>query len=305
MNENIIEFIKIRLLYLIELSKIVNNDLFNFNTINHNNVKEYDEMCLNYDIIKTNNNKIVCIDDNFKTIDINEFSLNQIGLMKIKFSSFNLIFSDNINDITFDYINKLKLDINLIINQIKNYHTNTKTFNKLNKELLYYNNLILTDKTDLTKYLNTNMNHYLSLIDKTDLTKYLNTNMNHYLSLIDKKDKLLNKMKNISDGYSLIYNIFDFIIENTIILKKVLYTQVNLNTIDMFKILYNNINKYLLKKTYFDMIYKYHKTSIILKIQYMKTHTKEELDSFLLDYNFKEKIKNDLIFVDIIDNYLI
>ena len=285
MNENIIEFIKIRLLYLIELSKIVNNDLFNFNTINHNNVKEYDEMCLNYDIIKTNNNKIVCIDDNFKTIDINEFSLNQIGLMKIKFSSFNLIFSDNINDITFDYINKLKLDINLIINQIKNYHTNTKTFNKLNKELLYYNNLILTDKTDLTKY--------------------LNTNMNHYLSLIDKKDKLLNKMKNISDGYSLIYNIFDFIIENTIILKKVLYTQVNLNTIDMFKILYNNINKYLLKKTYFDMIYKYHKTSIILKIQYMKTHTKEELDSFLLDYNFKEKIKNDLIFVDIIDNYLI
>jgi hypothetical protein len=53
------------------------------------------------------------------------------------------------------------------------------------------------------------------------------------------------------------------------------------------------------------MIYKYHKTSIILKIQYMKTHTKEELDSFLLDYNFKEKIKNDLIFVDIIDNYLI
>ena len=285
MNENIIEFIKIRLSYLIELSKIVNNDLFNFVTINHSNVNEYDELCLNYHIIKNNNNKIVCIDDNFKTIDINEFSLNQIGLMKIKFSSFNLIFTDKTSDITTDYINKLNLDINQIINQIKKYHTNLKSFNNFNKELSYYNNLILTDKTDLTKY--------------------LNTNMNHYLSLIDKKGKLLDKMKNISDGLSLIYNIFDFIMEDAIKCIKVSYTQVNSNTIDMFKILYNHINKYLLKKTYFDMIYKYHKTSIILKILYMKTHTKDELDSFLLDYNFKEKIKDDMKFVDIINNYLI
>jgi len=219
MNHNIIEFLKIRFSYLIELSKITNNDLFNFITINHNNVNEYDEMCLNYDIIKTNNNKIVCMDNKFKIIDINEFSLNQIGLMKIKYSTFNLVFTNNTNDITLDYIIKLKLYINLIIDQIKNYHTNTKIFNNFNKELSYNNNLIL--------------------IDKIDLTKYFNTNMNHYISLISKSHILLEKIKNISDAYSLIYNNFNFVKKNTIKFKKVSYNQLNSNTIDMFHILYN------------------------------------------------------------------
>jgi hypothetical protein len=87
MDPIIIEFIKIRLSYLMELCKIINNDMFNLVTINHtidtlgDNVKDYNEILLKYDIIKTNNNKIVCIDDNLKIIDLNEFSLNQIALI--------------------------------------------------------------------------------------------------------------------------------------------------------------------------------------------------------------------------------
>ena len=53
------------------------------------------------------------------------------------------------------------------------------------------------------------------------------------------------------------------------------------------------------------MIYTYYKILIIVKILYMKTYSKEELESYLLDYKFKDKYKDDMIFIDIIDNYLI
>ena len=286
MNENIIEFIKIRLSYLIELSKITNNDLFNYITINNHNAKDYDEMCIKYDIIKTNNNKIVCIDDNFKTIDINEFSLNQIALMKIKYSSFNLVFTNNTNDITTNYINKLKLDINQIINQIKNYHTNTKSFNNFNKELTYINNLILTDKTDSTKYFTTNMKNLLSKAENTYI--------------------LVEKMKIISDIYSFVYNMFNIIITSGYKFKKLSYNQINRNRIDLLKVLYNNIKNNFVNNTNIDIIYKYYKILIIVKILYMKTYNKEELDSYTLDYNYKDNLSEDkMIFVDIIDNHLI
>jgi hypothetical protein len=283
---NIIEFIKIRLSYLIELSKIVNNDLFNHITINHHNANDYDEMCLKYDIIKTNNNKIVCIDDNFKTIDLNEFSLNQIALMKIKYSSFNLVFTDNINEITTDYIIKLKLDINQIRNQIKNYHTNLKSFDNYSKELTYINNLILTDKSNLTKYFTTNMKNLLSKAENTYI--------------------LVEKMKIISDIYSLVYNMFNIIITLGHKFKKMSYNQINRNRVDLLKVIYNNIKNNFINNTNIDIIYKYYKILIIVKILYMKTYNKEELDSYTLEYNYKDNLlEEEMKFADIIDNHLI
>jgi len=285
MDPIITEYLKIRLSHMLELCKIINNDLFNLVTINHDNVKDYDEILLKYDIIKTNNNKFVCIDDNLKIIDLNEFSLNQIGLMKIKYSSFNIIFPDNKNDLTQDYINKLKLDLNNIINQIRNYHTNTKIYNKLNYELPYVNKLTLTDKSDLNKYLNTNIQEYLFLTERTH--------------------DMINKIKVVSDIYSLIYNIFD-VVNKSKQFKKISYGQINRNRIQTISILYYNIYNDSINKINIDMIYKYHRTFLITKLLYMKTYSKEILDSFLVESKYRDMLDDfELIYDNIIENHLI
>ena len=285
MDPIITEYLKIRLSHMLELCKIINNDLFNLVTINHDNVKDYDEILLKYDIIKTNNNKFVCIDDNLKIIDLNEFSLNQIGLMKIKYSSFNIIFPDNKNDLTQDYINKLKLDLNNIINQIRNYHTNTKIYDKLNYELPYVNKLTLTDKSDLNKYLNTNIQEYLFLTERTH--------------------DMINKIKVVSDIYSLIYNIFD-VVNKSKQFKKISYGQINRNRIQTISILYYNIYNDSINKINIDMIYKYHRTFLITKLLYMKTYSKEILDSFLVESKYRDMLDDfELIYDNIIENHLI
>ena len=285
MDPIITEYLKIRLSHMLELCKIINNDLFNLVTINHDNVKDYDEILLKYDIIKTNNNKFVCIDDNLKIIDLNEFSLNQIGLMKIKYSSFNIIFPDNKNDLTQDYINKLKLDLNNIINQIRNYHTNTKIYDKLNYELPYVNKLTLTDKSDLNKYLNTNIQEYLFLTERTH--------------------DMINKIKVVSDIYSLIYNIFD-VVNKSKQFKKISYGQINRNRIQTISILYYNIYNDSINKINIDMIYKYHRTFLITKLLYMKTYSKEILDSFLVESKYRDMLDDfELKYDNIIENHLI
>jgi hypothetical protein len=285
MDPIITEYLKIRLSHMLELCKIINNDLFNFETINHDNVKNYDEILLKYDIIKSNNNKFVCIDDNLKIIDLNEFSLNQIGLMKIKYSSFNIIFPDNKNDLTQDYIDKLKLDLNNIINQIRNYHTNTKTYDKLNYELPYVNNLTLTDKSDLNKYLNTNIQEYLFLTERTH--------------------GMINKIKVVSDIYSLIYNIFD-VVNKSKQFKKISYGQINRNRIQTISILYYNIYNNSINKINIDMIYKYHRTFLITKLLYMKTYSKDVLETFLVESKYRDMLDDfELKYNNIIENHLI
>ena len=37
----------------------------------------------------------------------------------------------------------------------------------------------------------------------------------------------------------------------------------------------------------------------------MKTYNKEELDSYTLEYNYKDNLLEEMIYADIIDNYLI
>ena len=283
MNLIIIDYIKIRLSYLMELCKILNNDMFNLVSINHDNVNDYDEIFLLYDIVKSNN-KIVCINKDFKIFDINQFSLNQIALMKIKYSSFGINFPNDNNHLTDVYLNNLKENLNIIVNQIRNYHTNTIKNEKINKDQIFIDNMYFNDKSKLDKYFMINIKYYLSKFDDS-------------INIYDKM-KLLYKI------YSFVYNMFNFAVLLSDKFKKTIFSQIDCNRIQTFCVIYNDIynNKYNLN---IDIIDRYNKILIMVKILYIKNYTKDILESYINEINYINKLNNnELIFVDIINNNL-
>ena len=99
---------------------------------------------------------------------------------------------------------------------------------------------------------------------------------------------------------------FNIVITSSNSFKKMSYNQINQNRVEYIKVLYNNIKNNFINNTNIDIIYKYYKILIIVKILYMKTYSKKELDSYSLEYNYKEKLLEDeMIYADIIDNHLI
>ena len=268
MNQNIKILLDIKKALFINLCNIVNNNYYNYETITKDYLTSNNyELLIDYIIIK-NNNKIYCINSLLDNKNINEFSKKQLSFMRIKYESFNISFPNNYNDITDEYIDKLKNEINNIIIIIKNYHKNNKEYIIQNMILPYNFKLYITDISNYNKYCVDNIKE---LLKKCDLSHgYINK---------------ANEMNNI---YIFLYNNFDFIINNKKF-RETVYNNLSKNNIDIDNIIlslfksinidYNIINKIIIYKLG------------LIRVGYMfkKIYSLEELDLML---NKEIKITN-------------
>lgn len=269
MNDNIIEYMKIRLTYLIELCYIVNHNMFNGILLNHDNIKDYNEILLEYEIIKTDNNKIVCMNKDFKIIDINKLSLNQIGLMRIKYNKFNVIFPNNKNDLTTEYIIKIKEDIRKIIDEIKEYHKNSIEYDKINKEISYT----------------------IDYIEKNKTHKYIPTNIKYYMDKFDNAYNLDEKTKILSNIYTFIYNNFDNMkTERFKHFLDTVYNQLHKNRSQILINIHNNIDTHIIEDKKIDFKNKYLIIFRIIKYLFMKKFSKEYLDNIIENKLDRQKL---------------
>ena len=210
--EFLVHYLKIRFSYLLELCKYENHDLFNNIQIDNNNIHNYNELFLEYEIIKTNN-KIVCISKELKIKDINDFSLNQIAMMRIKYNSFGIELRDNKNsDITQEYVDNLKNDVINIFNEIRDYHKNTNIFNLTKTKISYTNKPKYDDNINITS------NYY------------------NYMEILEDTFGLVNRMIPLSDIYIYLYNIFDDMILNDF--KKKIYKDMDKERLDLINRIY-------------------------------------------------------------------
>ena len=251
----LVHYLKIRFSYLLELCKYENHDLFNNIQIDNNNIHNYNELFLEYEIIKTNNNKIVCINKEFEIKDINEFSLNQIAMMRIKYNSFGIELRDNKNDnITQEYVDNLKNDVIKILNEIRDYHKNSNIFNLTKTKISYTNKPKYDDNINITS------NYY------------------NYMEILEDTFGLVNRMKPLSDVYIYLYNIFDDMILNDF--KKKIYKDMDKERLDLINRVYYLLNDKQLDNKDIEIINKYLIYFKTLKFKYMKTYIKQDLDSF-------------------------
>ena len=210
--EFLVHYLKIRFSYLLELCKYENHDLFNNIQIDNNNIHNYNELFLEYEIIKTNN-KIVCISKELKIKDINDFSLNQIAMMRIKYNSFGIELRDNKNsDITQEYVDNLINDVINIFNEIRDYHKNTNIFNLTKTKISYTNKPKYDDNINITS------NYY------------------NYMEILEDTFGLVNRMIPLSDIYIYLYNIFDDMILNDF--KKKIYKDMDKERLDLINRIY-------------------------------------------------------------------
>jgi len=259
MNINIINYFKIRFFHLIELSIYVNNDLFNNIIIDHNNIHDYNELFLQYEIINSHNNKLYCIDKHFKIIDLNNFSLKQIAMMKINFNSFNIKFNNN--EINCEYIEKTKKDIFNIIELIRNYHTNTNIYILTENKIINKINLINNDNSNIDKYIVSNIKHLIN-----------NFNINN---------NIYNQTKSLYNIYTFIYNNFNDIcykINKKFI--KTVYLQLDKHIYQFYNNIYQKINENIIKTNEIELLSKLIHIFYIMKYIFIKTFSKDELDTF-------------------------
>lgn len=265
MNENIIKYLNIRFTYLIELCYIVKHDLYNYILLNHDNIKDYDEILLEYEIIKSNN-KIVCMNKDFKIIDINKLSLNQIGMMRIKYNSFGIILSDKKDDITNEYLDKLKEDIKKIIDEIKDYHNNEKEYNELDKEMTYS----------------------IDYLEKDRNKNYIVSNIRYYMDKFDNSSVLHERVKILANIYIFIYNNFENMeIKSYKPFIRSVYNQRDKNIFQIYENIYNQIDKNIIENKEIDLINKYLIVFRIIKYFYMKKYNSKEIRDFICN-----KLKN-------------
>ncbi len=260
MDHNIKILLDIKKALFIDLCNIIKNDYFNNETITKDYLSSDNyELLIDY-IIIYNNNKIYCINSLLDNKNINEFSKKQLSFMRIKYESFNISFLNNYNDITDEYIDKLKNEINKIIIIIKNYHKNNKVY-MINKMLLSYNfELFITDISNYNRYCVDNLKN---LLKKCVLSH-----------------GYINKANDMNNIYIFLYNNFDFIINNKKF-RDTVYKNLSKNYTDIDNIIlslfesdninYNNINKIIIYKLG------------LIRVGYMfkKIYSLEELDLML------------------------
>lgn len=251
--EFLVHYLKIRFSYLLELCKYLNHDLFNNIQLDHDNIHNYNELFLEYEIIKTNN-KIVCINREFEIKDLNEFSLNQIAMMRVKYNSFSIELRDKNSDITQEYVDNLKNEVIKIFNEIRDYHK-PSLFNLTKTKISYTNKPKYDDNINITS------NYY------------------NYIEILEDTFGLVNRMIPLSDVYIYLYNMFDDIILNDF--KKKIYKNMDKERLDLINRVYYLLNDKQLDNKDIEIINKYLIYFKTLKFKYMKTYTKQELDSFM------------------------